>query len=235
MLRCFAVHTFSQDAGADAPSTFRRCRGGYSEPVAVGIFIRLKAPDNIRLPGFVPSITVPAEAAAHDQAQAVRSALRVDPIAVRAFVLQDANMWVRTYLTRNFTRLLFASSLAQSTFGRLLNLNECLLFERNPLLSVLFTPGVREKRSKVRVPRALSDVPGRGVFGGRSRQSTCRSLSPGMRSTFSPHLPFRKIRTRKQGTLEAGFEPADSGYEPLAKPQLFAIAVGASQDTVFDS
>ena len=35
------------------------------------------------------------------------------------------------------------------------------------MLSVLFTPGVRERLSRVRVPRALSGVPGRGVFGPR--------------------------------------------------------------------
>lgn len=103
------------------------------------------------------------------------------------------------------------------------------------MLSVLFTPGVREVFSRVRVPRTLSGVPGRGIFG--LRPSVYLPLSftghaviflhsshGALPNTIMAPVPFRKEGAEDykiQGTIETGFGPADSGYEPLAKPFSF--------------
>ena len=106
-----------------------------------------------------------------------------------------------------------------------------------------------EKLSKVRIPRILSNVPGRGIFGIQSRQSTYCSHSQGMRPvipTLHPRrspwqsqrvpVPFRKgveieglfTRHHRSGILTRTL----SGFQPLAKPPAVHIAVDAFQDTV---
>ena len=67
----------------------------------------------------------------------------------------------------------------------------------------------------------------------KSRQSACVFPSSGVWSIFpasSTAKAGRKQRkSRKQGTMEAGLEPAGTGYEPAVEPStiLKTVAVGA--------
>ncbi len=104
------------------------------------------------------------------------------------------------------------------------------------MLSVLFTPGVREQLSKVRVPRALSGVPGHGVFG--QRPSVYLPLSFTRHAVIFLRSAIRQKReiTIEQGTVEAGFEPADAYFPYAAKPfSFFRLLLMSFQDTVSDS